>query len=285
MVASQKVAATRLLALAAKKAVLRDAAAFLVTTQKTAASAIAPTPTPTPAGAAASTPPGTLPSPGSKILSKGQGRGLVRGMGKGPIGIPIGSKGAGQGARPAVAPVAAAAGGPSKKIAMLKVAAELIKTSGDIKTHRKTALIKAAAHYRAACKSGNRKHIKKATAYLANVLSLVELEKQGGAKDVGTWIKVVELLRKLGRGTAGLGAKGAGGVANKLTIPAVTGPYVSSGGPKKVLPGASMFNAIKKMLSGISGGGSPNLAVGLGAGTAGVGGYGLARLRGGSAQD
>ena len=241
MVPTQKKAAEQLVALATKKAVLRDAAAFIVGAKKAAAAKLTP---------------GGLKGGPSQPASKAP---------------------AGEGAK--------------GRKAAAKIAADFIKASCDLHTSRKAALIKAAAHYQLARKSDNREHVKKATVHLAKVLSLIEMEKQAVAGKAGSWI--MKLIQKLGERTAGLGAKGVGGLAKKLSTKGLGGFAPGKLGVREAvqtpMAGTGWLAALKARLGQIAGGTSPRLAAGLGAGTAGAGGLGLAglgsALGGGPAQD
>ena len=149
MVPTQEKVARELVALATKKAVLRDAAKLIVAAKKEAAA-----PVPVPAAAAAP----AVAAPAKWIPGAPKKPGVV--------GAPKDKKNPAKNL-PALA----------TKGATLKVVAGFIKASRALNTNRKAALTKAAAYYQRALKSGNRGHIKKATAYLAEVLTFAKMEK------------------------------------------------------------------------------------------------------------
>jgi len=151
MVSAQKTAARALVGLAVKTATLRDAAKLIVGAKKAAAA-----------------PPLAVPAP-PRVLP-----GSLKGV---PSKLPDKKKGK---KRPGVAQpgVAQPPAFPAAKVANAKAAIGFIKASRALNRNRKAAIVKAAAMYQTAFKSGNRGHIKKATAHLANVLTLAEMEKQ-----------------------------------------------------------------------------------------------------------
>jgi hypothetical protein len=260
MVSAQKTAARALVGLAVKTATLRDAAELIVGAKKAAAAPPLAVP------AQPRVLPGSLKGVPSKLPDKKKGK-------KRP-GV----------AQPGVAQPPAF---PAAKVANAKTAIRFIKASRALNRNRKAAIVKAAAMYQTAFKSGNRGHIKKATAHLATVLTLAKMEKSAA---IGTvlasllpWLlryghKALTATRGLGTAAlkggskalvgAGKGAKailgkgavtkGLGRAANKLTGAATAGPAALGAA------GSPFMAALK----------DPAMLTGLGLGGAGVAGAG-----------
>lgn len=262
MVSAQKTAARALVGLAVKTATLRDAAKLIVGAKKAAAAPPLAVP------AQPRVLPGSLKGVPSKLPDKKKGK-------KRP-GV----------AQPGVAQPPAF---PAAKVANAKAAIGFIKASRALNRNRKAAIVKAAAMYQTAVKSGNRGHIKKATAHLATVLTFAKMEKSAA---IGTVLHLASLLPWLLRyghkaltATRGLGAaalkgggkalvgagkgakailgkgavtKGLGRAASKLTGAAKAGPAALG------TAGSPFMTALK----------DPAMLTGLGLGGAGVAGAG-----------
>ncbi len=130
---------------------------------------------------------------------------------KGPAGVPAPARMKSEPqptapAKPEVSPL------PPKVAADMLVAGLLVKTAEQTKTARAHAYKRATVLYAKAVKSGNKEHIKKATAHLATVITFDTMTKQALTGEIGTLI--MKLLSKI--------TPAAGWAAKKIDRPGVT---------------------------------------------------------------
>jgi hypothetical protein len=126
---------------------------------------------------------------------------------------------------------------------------------------RKAATVKAAAMYQTAFKSGNRGHIKKATAHLANVLTLAEMEKRAGLMEflMPEYVKARALQKATGGGGR-LAALFAPKITQARRLQQMTGGRKGLEGAGSIIaPETTIANRLQELLAQ-KGGAQPEAA-------------------------